>query len=96
MHDSADLGKMAFDFFEVKKAYSRENQILRSMLQEQGLSLRRIQAELRRRLKRQGVEETAVETLVRCAHRIEKILEAIELSERTTRSRAKTERNKMN
>jgi hypothetical protein len=96
MHDLADLGNLAFEFFEIKDAYWRENEILKTMLRERGLSLRQIRGELRSRLKQQQVRETALETLVRCSQKIETILQEIDASNKLAKTLAKTQKCDMN
>lgn len=52
---------------EVNDAYRRENAILRILLLEQGLSQRKIDAELRKRLRKLKVLESSEQTLKRVA-----------------------------
>ena len=95
--NTSDLGDLTLQFFSIKDAYFRENGILKTMLRERGLSSSQLRAELRRRLKQQQVQETAVETLLKCARRIEAILDKDdELSERLTKTLAGNQKHKMN
>ena len=63
--DKRLVGDVIGKVFEVGDAYRRENAILRTLLLEQGLSRRKIDAELRKHLRRQKIQELAFETLER-------------------------------
>ena len=52
---------------EVNDAYKRENAILRSLLLEHGLSQRKLDSELRKRLRKLKVLESSEQTLKRVA-----------------------------
>jgi hypothetical protein len=65
------MGDIVARLFEMSEAYRNENMILRSLLQERGLSEKRIDKELQKRLKREGSVELAFETLQKAARVVE-------------------------
>lgn len=95
--NNADIGDLTLQFFAINKAYLQENDTLKTMLREQGLSAHQIRTELRRRLRQHQVQKTAFETLVKCSQRIEKILQKDDdLSEKLLKNLAKIQKLDMN
>ncbi len=89
----AILGKIS----EVVAAYKRENAILRTLLQDAGLSSRQISGEIRKRLRRRKILEPAEKTLARIYVEISGlILRHDEDQAQTIKDHLETDHSKMN
>jgi hypothetical protein len=81
--------------FEYGAQYRQENRILRELLLEQGLSQRKIDTRLRKRLHKLKIEELACETLERVSRVLEGLIQEIDLPEESIKTLVEKNRSKM-
>jgi uncharacterized membrane protein YccC len=95
--DNRLIGDVIGKVFEIGEAHRRENAILRTLLLEQGLSGRKIDAELRKRLRQQKVRELAAETLERVSSKLADYFEKHDaVTKEQIISRVEKDRSRMN
>lgn len=79
------VGKLVTIVFESAERYRLENEILRTLLLEKGLSRKQIAREVRGYLRKHKVHESAVQTFATSSQQIREILADLDLSKQVAK-----------